>query len=174
MRRILLMVAVVAVALVVASGVAWAATIVGTNGDDTRLGTENRDFMYGLNGDDTLKGLAGNDVIEGGGDRDILRGGDGNDEVSGGPGRDEIYLGASSVIGQNEAYAGSGADFIAAANGTFDEVYAGSGSDLIYADDGTPDVVDCGTYESPTSANADYDSIDIDAVDQIEDCENVF
>jgi Ca2+-binding RTX toxin-like protein len=174
MKRVVLLVAAIAIAVVLASGVAWAATIVGTNGDDTRTGTENRDFMYGLNGDDTLVGRGGNDVIEGGGDRDILRGGDGNDEVSGGPGRDEIYLGASSVIGQNEAYGGSGADFINADNGTFDEVYAGSGSDFIDADDGTPDVVDCGMYESPTSANADYDSIDVDSVDQIEDCENVF
>ena len=174
MRRILLLVAAIAMAVVVASGVAWAATIVGTNGDDTRTGTENRDFMYGLNGDDTLVGRGGDDVIEGGGQRDILRGGDGNDEVSGGPAHDEIYLGASTAFGHNEAYGGSGRDDIGAANGAFDEVYAGSGSDFIAADDGTADVVDCGTYESPTSSIKDYDSINVDAFDQIEDCENVF
>jgi len=158
----------------VASGVAWAATIVGTNGDDTRRGTEARDFMYGLNGDDDLRGRGGNDLIEGGAGRDILRGQERNDEVWGGSAIDEIYLGTSPTSGQDEGYGGSGADFIDADNGTFDEVYAGSGNDFIVADDGAGDVVDCGTYASPTSSASDFDSIDADAADILTECEDVF
>jgi RTX calcium-binding nonapeptide repeat (4 copies) len=174
MRRAVLLVAAMAMAMVVASGVAWAATIVGTNGDDTRNGTNNRDFMYGLNGDDVLRGRDGNDVIEGGGGADVLRGQPGNDTVSGGPGVDELYLGTSPTVGQDEASAGPGADFVDADNGTFDEVSAGSGDDFISADDGISDIVDCGTYASPTDSTPDFDFVDSDGTDILTDCESVF
>lgn len=51
----------ISIAVVIGSGVALAATIVGTNGNDTRNGTANRDVMYGLGGSDRLHGRAGNE-----------------------------------------------------------------------------------------------------------------
>ena len=47
MSRVVLLVAAIAVAVVLDSGIAWAATIVGTNGDDTRTGTKTTTLCTG-------------------------------------------------------------------------------------------------------------------------------
>jgi Ca2+-binding RTX toxin-like protein len=79
------------------------ATIVGTNGNDTRKGTSGKDVIAGLGGKDKLSGLAGNDLICGGAGKDTLNGGKGNDKLygeagkdtlKGGPGKDKLKGGA--------------------------------------------------------------------------------
>lgn len=154
MKRGLLILVAMLAALVLGSGVAFAATIVGTNNADTRTGTVNRDVMYGLGGNDSLNGRGG------------------NDEVYGGPGNDGVSGGASTTSGQNELYGGSGADTITAdLPAAFDEVYGGSGNDRIYAADGLYDYVDCGLYASPNSSAPDTDTVYADAGDEIVECE---
>jgi Ca2+-binding RTX toxin-like protein len=54
MRRTILLLAAMALTLLVASGVDWAVTKIGTNGPDTLRGT---------NGSDNLIGKGGNDVL---------------------------------------------------------------------------------------------------------------
>jgi Ca2+-binding RTX toxin-like protein len=71
MRRVVLVLAAMAVALLLANGVAWAVTKVGTDGPDTLRGT---------NGDDDLLGNGGNDVLYAlGGNNDTLLGAEGKD-----------------------------------------------------------------------------------------------
>lgn len=53
-RRLVLTLAVVGVAIVLAGGVALAATINGTEGNDTLSGTSGTDYIYGKGGDDTI------------------------------------------------------------------------------------------------------------------------
>lgn len=72
MRRTILTFTMLLTTLLLGSGVALAATIVGNGGDDTRKGTANRDVMYGLGGNDSLNGRGGNDEIDGGADSDTV------------------------------------------------------------------------------------------------------
>jgi Ca2+-binding RTX toxin-like protein len=97
MRRTALVVVTMASALLLASGVALAATIncvvgvtcLGTEGDDTIIGTDQSDpFMFGHDGNDLLRGRDGADRLEGG---------MGNDTLNGGRGRDEYQFGAFFV-----------------------------------------------------------------------------
>ncbi|MBA2345316.1 MAG: hypothetical protein H0V83_09575 [Rubrobacter sp.] len=158
MGRVSLMITTMLVALVLGSGVALAATIVGTNGDDTRNGTANRDVMYGLGGDDILRGRGGNDEIDGGANGDMyLSGGAGNDEVSGGSGADGLFGGDG-----------------------FDLLYGGNGADGIYADDDVLDYIDCGIYRSPGTTVLDNDTVYADRIadgdlfdDILYDCETI-
>jgi Ca2+-binding RTX toxin-like protein len=66
------------------------ATIVGTNGSDTRTGSQGPDVIVALGGNDTLSGIAGNDVICGGAGKDLLRGGKGKDSLLGQKGKDTL------------------------------------------------------------------------------------
>ena len=103
MKRSVLLAITMAAALLLASGVALAATVKGTSGNDTLYGTPDGndtkdnilpysgdDVVYALDGDDTVHHSYGDDKIYGGGGNDTLRGGFGNDEIWGGPGRDLI------------------------------------------------------------------------------------
>lgn len=87
-------------ALVMASGVAWAATIscpnragslcVGTNNKDTMIGRNRADEMRAKDGPDILKARGGNDTLFGHDGPDTLNGGRGKDTLSGGPGKDAL------------------------------------------------------------------------------------
>jgi hypothetical protein len=55
-RRLILLLTAMTVALVMGSGVALAAQIVGTPGGDLITGTAQDDDIYGLSGIDTLRG----------------------------------------------------------------------------------------------------------------------
>jgi Ca2+-binding RTX toxin-like protein len=94
MRRLVLLLAVMASALVLASGVALAVTKIGTDGGDFLMGTKGSDELVGRGGNDWIEGRAGKDVISGGpggdtlidgplreGAVDVLAGGDGNDDL---------------------------------------------------------------------------------------------
>ncbi len=56
MKRVMLMLAAMALALLLASGMAWAVTKVGTNGDDVLRGTNGPDTLLGKGGNDTILG----------------------------------------------------------------------------------------------------------------------
>lgn len=71
-----------------AAGSVWAATINGTERNDTLRGGALADKLYGKGGNDKLFGAGGNDVLVGGPGNDRLIGGAGADTVRCGPGRD--------------------------------------------------------------------------------------
>lgn len=110
-RTTILLIAVLASALLLAGGVAYAAIIecktgracTGTRNVDRLLGTSGHNFMYGKGEDDKLYGYGDSDYLygQGGNDRlfggpsklgsaDYLYGGPGNDEMNGGE-HDDVY-----------------------------------------------------------------------------------
>jgi len=110
MRRALLLLSTMALVVLLAAGVALAATItcqadvdcVGTKRADTLEGSDGEDIIYGRRGGDTLNGLGendelygqgGSDKVFGGPDGDRLTGGSGNDALNGGAAYDYYYFG---------------------------------------------------------------------------------
>jgi Ca2+-binding RTX toxin-like protein len=104
-RRItLLLLALMATALVVASGVALAKNITGTEKGQRIVGTKFADHINALGGDDVVLGYAGADKIRGGDDNDQQYGGRGNDVIySEGGFRDLVNCG----MGTDTAYVDS-------------------------------------------------------------------
>ena len=99
MRRTLLLLASMGLAMLLASGLALAANTRGDENDNVLTGTSSRDtinpfggndIVYALGGNDDVRHSYGNDYILGGSGDDTLRGGFGNDHIWGGPGRDLI------------------------------------------------------------------------------------
>lgn len=117
-RRTVLLLAAMLVALAVAGGVALAATIDGTAGDDSIRGTRGPDTIDGRGGDDTIRGFRG---------ADSLAGSSGDDAISAGP-RDETAM--DTVSG------GSGDDLIVARNvpAAKDVIDCGRGLDTAVVD----------------------------------------
>ncbi|NHA70104.1 peptidoglycan DD-metalloendopeptidase family protein [Phycicoccus flavus] len=108
-------------AMTLGTGIASAATLSGTGGNDTIHGTAGADTIKGFGGADNLYGGDGADVIEGGNGPDHVVGGNGPDDVNGGPGVDEIYgLDGNDVLRARDDYA--------------DKVYCGTGNDVAYVD----------------------------------------
>jgi Ca2+-binding RTX toxin-like protein len=119
MRRIVLVPATMALAILLAGGVALAANIKGDGSDNVLTGTELRDTINPFGGNDTVYALGGNDdvrhsfgddTIYGGAGNDTLRGGRGTDTIYGGPGRDLIdcaYLETRADDVADTAYADS-------------------------------------------------------------------
>ena len=66
MRRLVLALAVMAVTLVAAGGIALAVNKIGTNGPDTLRGTNGDDNLIGKGGNDRLFFLNGRDTVLGG------------------------------------------------------------------------------------------------------------
>jgi Ca2+-binding RTX toxin-like protein len=69
MRRTIVLLATMALTLLVASGVALAVTLIGTNGPDTLWGTNKADNLSGKGDNDILYALRGEDNLSGGGAR---------------------------------------------------------------------------------------------------------
>ncbi len=99
MKKTILLLASMASAVLVASGVAIAATLQGTGGNDELVGTPSgdvlipyggNDWVYGGKGNDDVRHSFGDDIIKGGPGNDTLRGGRGGDVIYGGPGKDLI------------------------------------------------------------------------------------
>jgi hypothetical protein len=188
MRRVGLLLAVMAMALVVGSGAALAAVKYGTDGSDYLVGTKGEDVLYGRGGNDGLAGKGEDDVLYGDEGSDAIHGGsfdldeifdgnrmvpDGEDKVYGGAGRDCVWGGSEDDV----LYGGAGSDFV----GTYcldfvmdtgnDVMHAGSGNDFIMAVEAPSrypnlqerDVVFCG----PGTDEVYYQK----GVDQIFDCE---
>jgi Ca2+-binding RTX toxin-like protein len=88
MRKSAVLLASVALTVLLASGVALAATFRGTDGDDRIVGTKKADQIFGLGGKDDLEGRGGGDVIHAGPGNDTGSGDSGNDTIYLGPGND--------------------------------------------------------------------------------------
>jgi len=130
MRRAILLLTAMVMALALASGVAIAQVVtcpltgglcVGTDNDDTLNGSATDDDMRGLEGQDTLNAAAGFDTLRGGRGGDTLNGEADNDTLIGQQGGDALNGGAADdtyLFGN-----GWGADTISddAALGTFGE-----------------------------------------------------
>jgi hypothetical protein len=172
MRRTVLLVALVAACLVMASGVALAVDRVGTNGDDTLRGTDGDDNLFGLGGDDRLLGKGGSDNLVGGPGKDVVLGGDerrpggGDKNLDGGSGNDVVGAGR----GSDNASGGDGNDFLIDANlgeSSQDNLSGGSGNDVIFVDHvpAVKDLVACG---------GGFDRVLADRADVVApDCERV-
>jgi Ca2+-binding RTX toxin-like protein len=106
MRRAALVLATTTLALLLASGVAWAVTKIGTDGPDTLQGTNGDDTLIGKGGNDTLLSLRGRDNLLGGPGKDCLlcvtaslnKNTGGDKILLGGPGRDIVESGKGSDI----------------------------------------------------------------------------
>ena len=173
MRRVALVLTAMALALVLASGVALAANKVGTNGPDTLRGTNKADNLLGRGADDILLALAGNDNLLGGPGKDIVNGGDenrlsgGNKNMVGGSGNDSVIggRGSDTVLGQE------GNDLVAdgpAREFATDNVSGGDGNDVVAAVNRPAfvDIVSCG---------GGFDRVIVDRKDVLApDCEKVF
>lgn len=154
MKRLVSVVTAVGVTILLASGVALAAIIDGTDNGETIVGTEGADIIDGLGGDDRIFGMDSADTILGGGGDDDLFGGnrlqsfreDGASMIKGQLGKD--YIVGSS--GADILDGGLGADIILegpANDGAAETIYGGDGDDFINVasipahEDG---IVDCG------------------------------
>lgn len=137
MRRTVLLLAVMALAMVAASGVALANNIqgngkdnrlVGTNGKDTISGSGGDDSIFGKGGDDRLYGDSGRDRVSGGADPDDIFGGKGADDLFGKGGDD--YMNSSDNRGGDFVDCGPGFD-----SAVIDAVDFGSPTDPIEGND---------------------------------------
>jgi Ca2+-binding RTX toxin-like protein len=113
MRKPILVLASMALAVLLASGVALAANIKGDENDNELTGTKSRDTInpfagndtvYALGGNDDVRHSYGNDYIFGGSGDDTLRGGFDNDVIWGGPGKDLIDCAYLESRDKGEAY----------------------------------------------------------------------
>jgi Ca2+-binding RTX toxin-like protein len=80
-RAALLMLLLMAGVLVLASGVALAKNITGTENGEKIVGTKFKNHINSLGGNDVVLGYAGADKIRGGNDNDQQYGGRGNDVI---------------------------------------------------------------------------------------------
>jgi RTX calcium-binding nonapeptide repeat (4 copies) len=105
MRRLILLLAMMAATLVVASGVALAVNKIGTNGSDTLKGTNGADTLIAKGGNDVLYALGGRDTLVGEEGKDWVLGGNeqrplgGNKSLVGGPGNDGVLKRLSQWLG---------------------------------------------------------------------------
>jgi Ca2+-binding RTX toxin-like protein len=152
MRRVTFVLAAMALALVLASGVALAVNKVGTNGPDTLRGTNKADNLLGKGGNDELYSLAGRDNLLGGPGKDFVFGGNerfrqsgGNKDLVGGPGNDVVIggRGSDNVLGDE------GNDFLVdgpTREFSLDKVSGGDGNDVFLVDNvpAAKDIATCG------------------------------
>jgi Ca2+-binding RTX toxin-like protein len=173
MRRVVLVLGAMTLALLLASGVAWAVNKVGTNGPDTLRGTDRADNLSGKGGQDDLLGLGGSDNLEGGPGRDNVFGGSerrpggGDKNLAGGSGNDGVFGGN----GSDDLSGGEGNDYLV--DGDFresseDKLSAGAGNDVL-------DVINRPAFEDVVSCGGGFDRVLADREDLVApDCERVF
>ena len=182
MRRVVLLLTVMATALVMASGAALAVNKVGTDGPDTLRGTNGDDNLFGRGGNDRLFSLAGEDNLLGGPGKDVVFGGrivgsccqdndysGGDKNLDGGPGNDGVEGGRGSdniVGGRGNDWLFEGAEPDVA---KIDNISAGAGNDAVWVLNWSPvgkDMLSCGSG---------FDRVLADRTDVIaDDCERVF
>jgi hemolysin type calcium-binding protein len=155
----MMLVAGAALALLVASGVALAASIncpnapngfcYGTNVGDGMYGDFRVDKMYGFGGADLMEADGNGDRMYGGNEfgwGDKLLGQRGEDWMEGNRGNDALYT-------------GMGDDQVNARDGQRDVITCGPGSDLIYLAFRLDVLRDCGTNRAETSRLAPPDDL---------------
>ena len=86
MRNATLLLASVALTMLLASGVAWATPVKGTEGPDTLQGTPSRDVIIPFDGDDTVYAESGGDQVRHSFGDDTIYGDSGGDTLRGGRG----------------------------------------------------------------------------------------
>lgn len=169
-RMLLLMAAAMTFTLIVAGGVALAASFTSCPGSGQNCyGTNSDDKLKGDDSDEYIFAEGGNDTVDGNGSSDKLLGDgteygtpnptlDGNDKLDGGAGIDLLigYGGSDTLIG------GSGDDVIDAisyeSSGSQNTIRGGSGDDEIRADNGVRDTIDCGSGGEVYGDRADVDA----------------
>jgi len=171
MRKTILVLASVALAMLVAGGVAFAATIgpcpgywIISNGGDLGewcWGTPEADTINAGPLPNHILALAGNDTVYAGGDDgpqgDYVEGGVGSDRIYGGPGSDALYPGGDRFdrtdSSDDYVHGGRGTDFIRGgyAQGGVDRIYGERANDTIKAAQRQPqptpvtkEIIDCG------------------------------
>ena len=151
MRRIMLLLTVMDVTLIAASGVALAVNKIGTNGPNTLRGTDRADNLSGRGGNDVLFGRGGSDNLLGGPGKDWVfgggerRAGGGDKNLAGGPGNDGVIAGQ----GSDNASGGEGNDLLIDGNlreSSHDRFSGGAGNDVLIVNHFPPfeDIVSCG------------------------------
>jgi Ca2+-binding RTX toxin-like protein len=152
-RRTVLLLASVGLAVLLASGVALAATVRceggecrGTQKDDNIVGTDRRDVVEALGGDDEVFGRDGNDVFYLQGGNDQARGGPGDDKMLGGDGSDYFVLGGpgDDFISGGQGYdglMGDRGDDVLKGGSSRDELHGWRGGDTIIGGEG-PDYIE--------------------------------
>jgi Ca2+-binding RTX toxin-like protein len=103
MRKVVLLIATMALALLMASGVALAATFTcttnpcnGTSVADVITGTVNAETINGQGGNDTISARDANDILSGGPGNDSMNGELGNDSLNGGTNNDTLNGGSGN------------------------------------------------------------------------------
>jgi len=173
MRRVALVLATMALALLLASGVAWAVTKIGTDGHDVLIGTNGSDNLVGKGGQDDLFSKDGNDNLLGGPGKDNVLGGDkrrvggGNKNLVGGAGNDLVIPGR----GSDRALGEEGNDLLAepAFREASVDIYSGGSGDDVFLANNRPaakDIVVCG--DGLDRVLADREDVVAD------DCERVY
>ena len=179
-RTVMLVVGAMAAALVMASGVAWAATVqcqdrvqecFGTPNADTITGTSERDFIRALAGGDLVRGMGGTDGIMGGRGEDTVQGGTDPDPFLWGGEAGPQGQGPFTDASDDQVYGGAGGDRILGG-------YAQGGTDRIYGEDGddyietyqrgraaqlrvkiTKEIVNCGAGQDTVVFDKDIDEV---------------
>lgn len=150
-NRITVVFVLAAMLLALSAGVAVAANITGTNGND---------FLRGTDQVDKIKGLAGADELEGRDGGDTLLGGTGGDTILGEKGGDEIQ----GESGEDKLRGGEGNDTLRAGNDErTDFVFCGSG------DDDTAHIQLNDLVDGEVSGESLLDGVGI-----VTSCENIF
>jgi Ca2+-binding RTX toxin-like protein len=167
------------VALTALVGVAVAAPIKGTDGNDTLTGTERHDVIKAYAGNDTVNALGGFDVVRSGDGNDTADGGDGHDYMRGGKGDDTQYGGPKGDIifaerGVDVTYGGDGNDHLWAmahrdverrAGEPADTLHGENGNDRFHVRDGEADTVTCGAgFDKVTADRKDNVAVDCEVV----------
>jgi hypothetical protein len=120
MRRVFLLLWAMGAILVVVGGIAWAASLLGTQAGNTLTGTNESDTIVGAQGGDVIHLLGGNDF--GYGDSQ-------NDQINGGAGNDRIWLDSGSADRGN---GNAGDDYIFSMDGTGgDTIDGGEGGETL-------------------------------------------
>lgn len=185
MKKAVVLLAALAAALVLASGVAWAATIQCPNRPDNGCeGTTKADTITGTPQPDQIRARGGDDVVNArGGDGDFSIGGGGEDKVRGQAGSDVAIGGSISgdfstgdlkfADGQDDVVRGGDGDDTTVAGGFGrggrDRLYGGEGDDTMFAAQrGFPfrgdvrinkEIVDCGPGEDTAYIDRGVDEV---------------
>jgi Ca2+-binding RTX toxin-like protein len=186
--------------VVVASGVALAATVTGTDGPDFLEGTPDADLIKALGGNDQLSGLSGSDTYYGGSGRDYVSeytglepypgGGDGNtgrDVVFGGRGTDQMEAARGNDTIKGGPNTPGDTDFERLFGDTGDDTLEGNrgkdyldgeqGSDRMFGGKG-PDTIDAADEETAGTPDVvdcgpGTDTAWANENDTVDNCENL-
>lgn len=179
-RTVMVLVGAMAAALVMASGVAWAATVqcqdrvqecFGTPDPDALTGTSHRNFIRALAGADLVRGMGGTDFIVGGRGEDTVQGGTEPDPFVWGGEAGLEFLGPYTDASDDRVYGGAGGDRVLGG-------YAQGGTDHVYGEDGddymetyqrtraaelgvkiTKEIVNCGAGYDTVAFDKDIDEV---------------